>query len=53
MLEIAAAPPRPFLSALSATCLHTAVHWKNVIVALESRIIVMDVLSVLSHSFYF
>ena len=27
---------RPFLRALSATCLHTAVHWKNVILALES-----------------
>ena len=27
---------RPFLRALSANCLHTAVHWKNGIVALES-----------------
>ena len=27
---------RPILRALSATCLHTAVHWKNVILALES-----------------
>ena len=27
---------RPFLRALSATCLHMAVHWKNVILALES-----------------